>query len=80
MTNNAIAGLLTLICVLGGGSIVGLLVRDALTTGVFPYRGKSVRRDQQPVAFWFSVAFHIVCMLLLAAIGAYAVWRLTSGV
>jgi len=55
------------------------MVREALTRGVFPSRGRSYDRNREPGAFWFAITFHAACLAGLAAIGCYSIYRLISG-
>jgi len=79
MTNNAIAAILTLVLVLAGGIFFARDAWDALRTGTYPQRGGAVDRHRQPVSFWFWVGLAAAAALLMAAIGAYAAWRLATG-
>lgn len=78
MTNSTIASLLTLICVLAAGGMLASTVWRALKSGEFPYRDGPARRDRQPLAFWFPVGFNAACLLMLAAIGVHAIWRMAT--
>lgn len=79
MTGNAIAALLTLVFVLAGAIGFGRNAWDALRSGIYPQRGGGADRDRQPVSFWLWVGLDAAAVLLLAAIGAYAAWRLATG-
>ncbi len=76
MTVNQIASLLTLLAVAALGSFMGSTIFHALKSGELPQRDGTVERARQPFAFWTEVAYHTVLLLMLLAIGVYALWRL----
>jgi hypothetical protein len=51
--------------------LLGLLVADALRSGVFPEKTRAPRRAERPVAYWASIAWYGAAAL---AMGALAGW------
>lgn len=56
--------------------LVAFLVIDALRSGVFPMRFRSARRDAEPFAFWFNIAWFGACGLALAALALWCAGEL----
>jgi hypothetical protein len=52
-------------------ALIGHQVIDAYRSGIFPQRGGAARRDTQPLAFWFAMAWFTACGLLLGILAAW---------
>ncbi|MBR0671546.1 hypothetical protein [Neoroseomonas soli] len=52
-------------------ALLAFVVFDALRRGVFPRRGGSAGRAEQPLAYWSNLVLYAACGL---AFGAMAVW------
>ncbi len=57
-----------------------LLVLDALRSREFPLRGPVLRRDESPIAYWFSIAWFGACATAMALVALWCAWMvLTAG-
>ena len=58
--------------------LLARLVLDALRSREFPLRGPALRRDQAPVAYWFSIAWFGGCAAALTLIALWCAWVLLT--
>ncbi len=55
------------------------LVLEGWRTGMFAVWRRSVHRDEQPVSYWFNMAWYGLCGFALVAIVVWSGWRLARG-
>ena len=58
--------------------MLALLVLDALRSREFPQRGPVLRRDESPIAYWFSIAWFGGCAAALTLIALWCAWVLLT--
>jgi ABC-type branched-subunit amino acid transport system permease subunit len=79
MTLNDIAAVLTIgfaaIFIVGGAATI----RGAFKSGGFPVWLGEVRREERPKEFYWTIAYNLILIAAMAALGVSAVVRLLSG-